>query len=102
MLRLTEVGKISLALGGGAGLGWTHIGVVRALEESPISIAAIAGTSIGAIVGASYAAGKLDELEEIARTTNYRTMLRYLDPHLKRGAVIGGRTIEKAARRQSG
>lgn len=94
--------KISLALGGGAGLGWTHIGVLRAIDESPLEIAAISGTSIGAIAGASYAAGKLDYLEETARTANFRTLLRFMDPHFKRGAVMGARTIEKELDSQLG
>jgi len=94
--------KLSLALGGGAGLGWAHIGVLRALEESPIEIAAIAGTSIGAIAGASFAAGKLDYLEETARTANYRTMLRFMDPAFKRGAMMGARTIEKELQAELG
>ena len=92
---MSRAGKISLALGGGAGLGWTHIGVLRAIDDSPLEIAAIAGTSIGAITGASYAAGKLDYLEDMARNVNLRNMLRFMDPHFKRGAVMGARNIEK-------
>ena len=57
--------KISLALGGGAGLGWAHIGVIQALSGAGIAIAGIAGTSIGAIVAAAAAADKLEELEQI-------------------------------------
>jgi NTE family protein len=102
MSRLTENRKISLALGGGAGLGWTHIGVLRAIEASPIEIAAISGTSIGAIAGASFAAGKLDYLEETARTANFRNMIRFMDPHFKRGAVMGARTIEKELEKELG
>ena len=94
--------KLSLALGGGAGLGWTHIGVLRAIEDSPLEIAAISGTSIGAIAGASFAAGKLDYLEETARTANLRTLLRFMDPHFKRGAVMGARTIEKELEKELG
>lgn len=99
---MTDRMKISLALGGGAALGWTHIGVLHAIDESPLEIAAISGTSIGAIAGASYAAGKLDYLEETARTANFRTMLRFMDPHFKRGAVMGARTIEKELTGQLG
>lgn len=87
--------RITLALGGGAGLGWAHIGVIRALEEQGITISAIAGTSIGAIVGACFARGKLDALEEIARSTNAMGMLRYVDPHWKRGGLLGGKQIER-------
>lgn len=92
---MTGVGKISLALGGGAGLGWTHIGVLRAIDDSPLEIAAIAGTSMGAIAGASYAAGKLDYLEDMARNVNFRNMLRFMEPHFKRGAMMGARAIER-------
>ncbi|RVA81565.1 Patatin, partial [Mesorhizobium sp. M7A.F.Ca.US.006.04.2.1] len=59
---------ISLALGGGCARGWAHIGVLRALDEAGIEVSMIAGTSIGALVGGCYLAGKLDELEEFARS----------------------------------
>lgn len=59
--------KIGLALGGGAVLGAAHVGVLKAIEELGIKISYIAGTSIGAFVGAFYAFGKTpDEIEEIA------------------------------------
>ena len=54
---------IALALGGGVARGWAHIGVLRAIDEANIPISMIAGTSIGALVGGCYLAGKLDELE---------------------------------------
>ena len=94
--------KISLALGGGAALGWAHIGVLRAIDASPLGVAAIAGTSIGAIAAASYAAGKLDYLEETARSASYRTIIRFLDPHLGRGSMMRGRTIERELEDQLG
>lgn len=49
--------KTGLALGGGAVLGAAHIGVIRALEEHGIEIDLVAGTSIGAFIGALYATG---------------------------------------------
>ena len=61
------IGKIGLALGGGAARGWAHIGVLRALEKAGIVPDIIAGTSIGAVVGGCYIAGQLDELENFAR-----------------------------------
>jgi NTE family protein len=86
---------IALALGGGAALGWAHIGVLRALEEGGIEVGAVAGTSIGALAAVCLAADRLGTLEEIARSANLRTMLRYLDPHMRRGAVLGGRAIAR-------
>jgi NTE family protein len=49
--------RVALALGGGAAKGLAHVGVLRGLEEDGIEVAAIAGTSMGSIVGALYARG---------------------------------------------
>ena len=84
---------IAVALGGGAALGWAHIGVLRALDEKGIPVRAIAGTSIGALAAVCYAANKLDQLERIARSTSWLRMLSYLDLHLRPGAMLGGRGI---------
>ena len=57
--------KVALVLSGGGARGAAHIGVIRALEEQHIPIDYIAGTSIGAIVGALYASGYTpDEIED--------------------------------------
>ena len=55
--------KIGLALGSGAARGWAHIGVLKALEGANIRPDIIAGSSIGAVVGAAYAAGNMPALE---------------------------------------
>ena len=81
---------ISLALGGGAARGWAHIGVLRALNEAGIEINMIAGTSIGALVGGCYLAGKLDELEEFARSLTRRRFFGLLDLHLGGNGLFGG------------
>ncbi|WP_427451083.1 patatin-like phospholipase family protein [Litorimonas sp. WD9-15] len=70
---------LGLALGGGVARGWAHIGAMRALIEAGIRPDIIAGTSIGAIVGAAYLAGKLDVLEKWARSLNRRKMMGYMD-----------------------
>ena len=51
--------KIGLALGSGAARGWAHIGVLEALDEAGVKLDVICGSSIGALVGAAYVAGKL-------------------------------------------
>lgn len=62
-----DFSEVGLALGGGAALGAAHVGVLRALEEHNIEPGFIAGTSIGAMVGALYAFGMpVDEIEKIA------------------------------------
>ena len=59
---------IGLALGSGAARGWSHIGIIEVLEEEGIRADVVAGTSIGAVVGAAYLFDKLDRLEEAAET----------------------------------
>jgi NTE family protein len=86
---------IAVALGGGAALGWAHIGVLRGLEAAGIEVRAAAGTSIGALAAVCLAARKLDALEHIARTASWLRVLSYMDLHLKPGAVLGGRTIAR-------
>src|SRR5689334_11990785 len=81
---------IALALGGGAARGWAHIGVLRALEEAGIEIDMIAGTSIGALVGGCFLAGKLDELEEFARSLTKRRIFGLLDFNLGGSGLLGG------------
>ena len=51
-----EAGGVALALGGGGARGLAHIGVLAVLEEAGIPVAAIAGTSAGAVVGAMWIA----------------------------------------------
>ena len=84
---------IAVALGGGAALGWAHIGVLRELKDQGIAVRAAAGTSIGALAAVCFAAGKLDALESIARSTNWLRVLSYLDLHMRPGAMLGGRGI---------
>jgi NTE family protein len=81
---------IALALGGGAARGWAHIGVLRALDEAGVEIDMIAGTSIGALVGGCYLAGKLDELEEFARSLTRRRMFGLIDLSFGGNGLLGG------------
>jgi NTE family protein len=85
---------IALALGGGAARGWAHIGVLRALDEAGIEINMIAGTSIGALVGGCYLAGKLDELEEFARSLTKRRIFGLLDFHFGGNGLLGGMKLD--------
>jgi len=77
-----KIGKrppLGIALGGGVARGWAHIGALRALLEAGIRPDIITGTSIGAVVGAAYLSGKLDVLEDWARSLNRRRMMSYMD-----------------------
>lgn len=67
--------RIGLVLGGGGAKGLAHVGVLKALEQYRVPIDAIAGTSMGAIIGALYASGKRpDEIEAIARSIDWVTI----------------------------
>jgi NTE family protein len=87
--------KIALALGGGAARGWAHIGVLKALDEEGIEVGMIAGTSIGALVGGCYLAGKLDELEIFARSLTMRRIAGLLDFAIGGGGLFGGLRLTK-------
>ncbi|WP_193178312.1 patatin-like phospholipase family protein [Oricola nitratireducens] len=86
---------IALALGGGAARGWAHIGVLYALDEAGIEIEMIAGTSIGALVGGCYLAGKLNELERFARSLSRRRMLGLLDIQFAGSGLFGGTRLNR-------
>jgi NTE family protein len=89
--------KIGLALGSGAALGMAHIGVIKALREANIPIDMIAGTSMGALVGACYATeGQIADMEELALTANLRKITRLLDPKftLIRVGFLQGKRVE--------
>ena len=55
---------VSLVLGSGGARGYAHIGVIRELENRGLKIKAVAGSSMGALIGGLYAAGKLDAYEK--------------------------------------
>ncbi|GAB3627333.1 patatin [Pandoraea terrae] len=84
--------RIGLALGGGAARGWAHIGAIRALLDAGIKPDVVCGTSIGALVGAVYANGDLDWLEEWATRLTWQTVVRLLDLRLS-GGLLGGRKV---------
>jgi NTE family protein len=86
---------IAVALGGGSARGWAHIGVLRALDEVGLQVDMIAGTSIGALVGGCYLAGKLDQLEEFARSLTRRRMLGLLDIQFAGSGLFGGMRLNR-------
>ena len=88
--------KIGLALGSGAARGWAHIGVLRALEELEIPIAAIAGTSMGALVGAFAANTQVETIELVVLALAARGVARvFLDITLPRSGLVEGRKLSR-------
>lgn len=85
-----QTSGIGLALGGGMARGFSHIGVLKAFERHGIRPSLVAGTSIGAVVGGCYLAGKLKELEEWALTLTRYKVFSYLDFKMRSPGLIGG------------
>lgn len=86
--------KIGLALGSGGARGWCHIGVLRGLAALGIEVDVVAGTSMGALVGAAFAGGRLDALEDWARGLTQAKLVTLMDPSLRRGGLVEARQIE--------
>jgi len=85
--------KIGLALGSGSARGWAHIGVIQAIEEAGINVDYVAGTSIGALVGAAYAAGNIGVLRDIALQLNWKQILYFFDIVFPKSGLIDGKKI---------
>jgi NTE family protein len=69
---------VGVALGGGFARGIAHIGVLKVLEEEGIAVRYIAGTSVGALIGAAYCSGlSIAELEEVAHKVRFTTFARW-------------------------
>ena len=95
--------KVGLALGGGAAKGWAHIGVIKALLDNGLVPDVVAGTSIGAVAGGCYAAGKLAELEQFALSLTKRNVFAYMDLTLaRRGLIAGGKLRDRFNAQLSG
>ena len=85
--------RIGLALGSGSARGWSHIGVIRVLEQAGISPEIVCGTSIGSLVGAAYAAGKLDRLEHWVKNLSWQAVVGLLDLKMGGGLIEGGKLV---------
>lgn len=85
--------KIGLALGSGGARGWSHIGVLRALEEADIAPDIVCGASMGALVGAGYCAGALDRLETFARGLTAVGAARLVDLNIISGGLLEGNEV---------
>jgi NTE family protein len=106
--------KIGLALGSGGARGLAHILMFEVFEELGIKPSIISGSSIGAIMGASYASGTTTkEIKEVVddlifhknsrfwqlhKKTEYTKMLNFIDPGLKPGGLIKGEKFLKVLR----
>ncbi len=94
--------RVGLALGSGLARGWAHIGVLRALAQVGIEPDVVCGSSIGALIGAAYAAGQLDALEQWAYTLSWRRIVRYMDVALGSGGFFTGAKLMEFLQRGIG
>jgi NTE family protein len=73
---IKERPKVALVLSGGGARGFAHIGVLRVLKELRIPVDFVVGTSMGAVIGGAYAAGRsVEEIEDIVRNTSWENVL---------------------------
>lgn len=92
--------RVGLALGGGSARGWSHIGVIEALEEGGIFPDVVAGCSIGAVVGGAYAAGRLGALKDFALSLTRRRVMGMIDPRLTGSGLIAGERLRRRLARE--
>ena len=85
--------RIGLALGSGSARGWAHIGIIDSLIEAGIEPDIVCGTSIGALVGAVYVAGRLTELRQWAEAVTWREIVALMDFRLSGGGLIEGKLV---------
>jgi NTE family protein len=91
---------VGLALGSGSARGLAHIGVLRAIEEAGIPIGPIAGTSMGAVVGAVHAAGRLPSLADALSALDWPRIATFFDVVLPKSGLIDGARISRFVRDQ--
>ena len=85
--------KLGLALGGGGAKGLAHVGVLKVLARNGIDCDVVAGTSIGALVGALYAAGKLERLEQEVLGVRLTEIASILSPSWSFGGLFSGKNV---------
>jgi len=82
--------KIALVLSSGGARGMAHIGVIEELEKKNFEITSIAGSSIGAVIGGFYSAGKLNEYKEWVKTLNKLDVFKLMDFTVSKSGVLKG------------
>ena len=86
--------KLGLVLGSGSARGWAHIGVLQVLEEEGLRPDVVCGASIGALVGAAYAAGELPRFAEWVQSLGMREVFGFMDFNLAGGMLKGEKLID--------
>lgn len=85
--------NIALVLSSGGARGYAHIGAIRVLEQHGFRISSVAGTSMGALVGGMYAAGKIREFEDWVVSLDKKEVLRLTDFTISNKGIIKGKKV---------
>jgi NTE family protein len=80
--------RVALALGSGGARGFAHIGAIQVLDERGFDVVAVAGSSMGALVGGVMVAGRLKPFTEWAVALKQRDVLRLIDPKWAAGGAM--------------
>ena len=90
--------KFSVALGSGGARGLAHIGILTTLKKYGLDIKAISGTSMGAVIGAFFAADKIEEAEEYYRGMKVSDVIFNFDPIFPKSGLINGKKVMQMLR----
>lgn len=85
--------RIGLALGSGASRGWSHIGIIKALQAEGVEPEIVCGTSVGAIIGASYLAGNMQKLEDWVLASTRGDVLKFFEVKLPQSGFVDTRRL---------
>ena len=88
MSNLEASPKIGLVLGSGASRGWSHIGIIKALLREGIEPDIVCGTSVGAMIGASYLTGNLEKLEKWVLGSTRTDVLKFFKVKLSQSGFV--------------
>ena len=103
MGRFWKHKRVGLALGSGGARGWAHLGVLQALREKEIEVDVVAGTSMGAVVGAFLSAGREDVLRELAQDLDWKRLRPFFwEVSLSRSGLTDGRKLLEEFRKMLG
>jgi NTE family protein len=94
----TTDARIGIALGSGSARGWSHIGILKTLAKMGIKPGIVAGSSIGALVGAAYANNQQNELESWVNSLSWKEIVSLLDLSVVGGGFIQGEKLLDFAR----
>ena len=91
--------KVALVLSCGGARGYAHVGAIRELERQGFEVSSVAGSSIGALVGGMYAAGKLEEVIEWACSLDRKDVLSLADWSIGMNHIVKGDKVMAALKR---